>query len=601
MRSGVSVSYFLVVGHSERDAASWQEFGQSCRFVLGENFDLGDVLSPPGPGNTLVVTWKKGGVDDVQFVRKGSMWGITSGQVDATDVGEFVKFKGGVPCLVSPIWGRYVAVVGSVVAKSVHGWQTSPAMESLNYGFANGVFFASNSPLLVSLARCFELGERLFPSYSSDALRQYLAYGYTVAPVTMFAGVSQVPPRCVVNLDYGAYASVTSGPSGQTHSLAESHSLQEAGEALSESLSNSFLRATADIKGPIDMRVSGGKDSRIMIGLAKRHGTPVVATCVGSGKDADSRVARHLVNEAGFEFICRNAPAYDATNPWYSTKMSLRAMQGIPRSVAHFAPNAFTDPAFPGQTLMFGNWPAYHGVYHRRMRYTLDEAMSVMKGIVSPLVSGDARAETFSELQLWLDRMPAQNTIQQLYEFGLYFRGSNWMKSGFTGWVSKYNCAFFMSDQELTSLADSLTMFEHISYSPEFIALREIWPDAVRVPLADDVWRFEAYGAADDSLLDPEGYRNRVVSLDELFERYPAFEPTRDEAGMRVFEPKIISEIVEYLNASATYHSLIAPLIDDRFVDAVNDGTDMSRNYERFLWRVFSLTCAVNMSWFSMP
>lgn len=595
------MSYFLLVGGSERDSRLWADFGRHCRAVLGESFDLGDVISPPGPGNIKVVTWKKEGIEDVHYLRQGSMWGVVAGQIDPAIAAGAVTFRGGIPQLKSPIWGRYVMVAGSVVAKSVHGWQTVPAMESLNYGFANGAFFASNSPLLVALASCFECGSELRPSYSPVAIRQYLAYGYTVPPTTMFNRVLQVPPRCLVSLDRNGYAAVSQGPAGQTHTLSEAHSLEEAGEALADSLSNSFLRAIANIKGPIDMRVSGGKDSRIMLGLARKHGAPVVATCVGSGTDADSRLARHLATEAGFDFICRNAPAYDSNNPWYSTQMSLKAMQGVPRSVAHFAPNAFTEPAFPGQTLMFGNWPAYHGVYHRRMRYTLGEAMGVMKGIVSPLISEVAKAQTFAELEEWLDRMSAPNSIAQLYEFGLYFRGSNWMKSGFTGWSSKFNCAFFMSDQELTSLADALSMFEQISFSPEFIALRNIWPYAARVPLADDVWRFEATRASDNALLDPEGYRDRVVSIEELFERYPAFEPTREAEGMLVFSPSIISEIVEYLKASPTYSSIIAPLVDKQLADAIYSGETVPRESQRFLWRVFSLTCAVNLSWFNLP
>lgn len=361
---------------------------------------------------------------------------------------------------------------------------------------------------------------------------------------------------------------------------------------------SSFKRATINTGQPIDMRVSGGKDSRIMLGLAKKFNVPVVATCIGDGADWDTRIAAHLTGQAGFEFISRNSPFYD-NDPWTSTMYSLRATLGIPQSEAHFTPYAFTSPKSPGQTLMFGNWPAYHGVYHRKMHYSQEEVKTVARGVVSNFVSIKIWDEQTEKLDNYLDALTTPTMVHKLYEFGLVYRGSNWMKSAFSGYSSKFNCAFFMSDLECTALADRLTMFEHISYAPEFLVLKNIWPEAARIPLAQNMWRFEVNGPSQNLLLDPEGYKDRLFDAKILDDKYPVLKKTLKGQVSNTYAFDVIVSLMRYLCSSSTYNTLVAHRITEKMRSIIMGGNPMISNIEKvFLWRVFALTIALSKQWF---
>ena len=593
------MSLFVVVrnGCSEKEQR-FDELIQDFERILGSAFEIPKLISLDQ--DTLLICCNlKGSANPIQVKKSQDRWHVLSGQVDSNAFDKELNFYNGagMPSFFQPVWGRYTAVVGSAVFDTIYGWQTTPCLESVCYAQCDNSLVISNNPLLCKLTLESCKGINIIPHYDENAIDDYLSFGYTVGKTTMYEGVSQVLPRHIVKLVNYLDPVQSVGPVGLSHSLPVNHTLEDAAEALESALSSAFQRAAIDNK-LIDMRVSGGKDSRLMLGLAKKFGALVTATCVGDGSDWDSRIAAKLTKQAGFDFISRGSPFYD-DDPWMSTIRSLRATLGVPQSEAHFTPYEFTDPKFAGQTLMFGNWPAYHGVYHRKMGYTNEEVRTVAHGIVSNYVSSTIRERQIEHLNDYLNALTTPTIVHKLYEFGLVYRGSNWMKSAFSGYSSKFNCAFFMSDQECTSLADRLTMFEHISYAPEFLTLKNIWPEAARTPLANNMWRFEVNSPSANSLLDPQGYKDRLFDEKKLDQRYPKINTSSVNPRTSPYAPDTILILMKYLYSSSTYHAHLANRIGEKMRLIIEHRNPMILDVEKvFLWRVFSLTIALSKQWF---
>lgn len=596
------MSYFLAIDFlTEPEQSYLDNFGRNVQELLGGAHVYNGCVSPSGKPSLKIFLWKLRGANDLHFIEDGQFWSVLEGQVDPKQFLQRLSLREGKPCFQEPVWGRYSVLLGTKLSGLTYGWQTTPAMTSINYAKAEGFLVAANHPLLVELSDSVFDDQLAFPSYSEEGIAQYLALGYTIGTETVFSKASQVPARHVLVVSRQGDQKLERGSHGFNHALEEEHSIEDAGEALADTLNRAFERAIVNLNGPIDMRVSGGKDSRMMLGLARKHGVDVKATCVGSGKDLDSRLGKHLTTLAGYDFTCRQAPAFAPVSAWESTRQSLRATLGVPQSEAHMTPNRFTPPDYPGQTLMFGNWPPYHGVYHRKMHYTEQEVSLVMDSTISTLVAPEMSESLSRSFDKWLGTISSNNRIESLYEFGLVMRGSNWMKPSFTGYSSLYSCNFFMSDQELTSLADKMTMFEHVSYAPEFIALRLIWPEAAALPLANDVWRFEAHGPADRECLDPSGYSARNPKAEDFGQLFPSFAPSKefDDEAIHVFSDKIISELRAYLRSSSTYRFKIERLLSKDFIDYIDgDKSKDTPQMRRFVWRVYSATIALTLEWF---
>lgn len=597
------MSYFIIIQSISK--ISEQQFNapllNQVSQILGEKFNNISVRRLSDE-RTIILTFERDSSSNIQFTENSSYWSISSGQLNTSELSRSLRFRGGVPYFKEAVWGRYAIVVGSKISSTLHAWQTIPCLESICYSQSKNFSVYSNSPLLASMTHQWLSAKNTTPQYSDQGISDYLNYGYTVLEETMFENIKKVLPRKMISSNPNGLSEFSHSPSDMPHSLDPEHSLLEAGEALQTSLENSFLRSVENLNGRIDMRISGGKDSRIMLGLAKKFDVPVSATCVGSGEDSDSRIANYLSHEAGYEFTCRNAPVYSKTNLWSAAVKSLQSTLGIPQSEAHFTPNRFFSDVADSNTIMFGNWPAYHGVYHRKMMYSKEEIKQVISNTSSIFVREEIRELSLKKIYRHCFDLSTNNSIEILYHFGLNIRGSNWLSSAFIGWSSISDANFFMSDQELTSLADSLTMHEHISYAPEFIALSQIWPLAARVPLSNNRWRFENSAPSDNPILDPLGFAERDPS-NVTNSNFPAIEPNKkyDSESIQPLSAAAISEICEYLKGSPSYHLRIAPLIDTSIHDAINERNVSNINFNRYIWRIFSLTVALSLDWYYQP
>src|SRR6185312_4349054 len=157
--------------------------------------------------------------------------------------------------------------------------------------------FLSNRPVLAALALSWGATNGL--SLSREYLTEYLLYGYSISGQTPYEGVETIPVDMAICIVEGQI-SFTGIPEGLTAALGKQHSLEEGGLALAEALKNAMTRSAKAIPSQnLQLRLSGGKDSRLLLGLLRNTNLNVRAVTFGRVDDAEVVLARHIADLCG--------------------------------------------------------------------------------------------------------------------------------------------------------------------------------------------------------------------------------------------------------------------------------------------------------------
>ncbi len=211
---------------------------------------------------------------------------------------------------------------------------------------------------------------------SIEALHHYLTYQYVPHPLTMFRGITKLPPGHYLTWKDGrAEVREYWRPTCRPEPLKEAECVTRVRELLTESVR---LRLISDV--PLGAFLSGGLDSSIVVGLmAKLSNAPVKTFSIGFAEkrydelDYARAVARHFKTEHQ-EFVVRP-----------------NAVEIIPKLVWHY------DEPFADSSAI----PTYY-------------VSQITRRHVTVALTGDAGDEGFAgyprylavKLGLWFDRLP---------------------------------------------------------------------------------------------------------------------------------------------------------------------------------------------------
>lgn len=455
----------------------------------------------PGAQSTAgVLSWSRASDDDV--ITNGDFWSVAAGSSVAENLAHNMAIRGGSLVHTVPVWGAYAAVFGERYSNRVWFWNTTPALEAIHYGSDVEFTYVSNRPLLVALA--LSRG-RPDVTLSPNFVSEYLHFGYSVSGATPYLGVSTLDvSECLVVSD--GTISFRDAPQQDCH-LPRDHSEREGALALKEALTRSMDRCVAEIgTDPLQFRLSGGKDSRLLAGLLRGSSVDVQAVTFGVEQDIEVQLSRRIASMAEFD--------HNVTAPRQADGDSLRAQigrvifesGGIPPSEAHLGATAGATPSFPGQPIMLGQWPLTKGGLAKVMRYNDSGIRTALQSQGSPLLSRIEAQQYIDMVDEWADSVAAPSEIEKLYLFARQFRSGRYLHSHITHYSRDSTIVYPISDSEVTAVCDALTMAEKVSQRALFLALQDIWSDVVDLPLHGSVWRFEVAGPAD---ISGSGYGSR--------------------------------------------------------------------------------------------
>jgi asparagine synthase (glutamine-hydrolysing) len=159
-------------------------------------------------------------------------------------------------------------------------------IKPLHYAFSNGrLLFGSE------IKSILEVAPELAGSINSEALQQYLYFGYIPDPLTAFGAIQKLPPGHVLEFEKGEIRvrQYWDLPQFASHTpRSEEECLEELEHKLAEAVR---IRMIADV--PLGAMLSGGTDSSTVVALMARASSAAVKTFAIGFQNADFNEAHY--------------------------------------------------------------------------------------------------------------------------------------------------------------------------------------------------------------------------------------------------------------------------------------------------------------------
>lgn len=469
--------------------------GAASRYFpfLGSDYEKSPNITEPGKRfDVHILYWQREDTQDAVCTSQ-DYWAISAGHQVANKLLRSVRPRGGKLEYTSPVWGHYSTVFGMHNQSQVHAWNTVPAIEAVHWAANEDYVVITNRPLLAALYLAVVTGEeavRLCP----DFLVEYLLYSYSLSGRTPYRGVHTLSVKsslAVVNGD----VRISDVPSGLQSGLDADHSMEEAVDALHSSLVSAMDRTEDEIAGrPVQLPLSGGKDSRLLLALLRERDIDFRAVTFGNQSSVDVKLASYLNDMAGVQGEMRTPRPADGDTIVERIATTLHESDGIPASEPHTAQYRGADPERPNEAIMMGQWPLYKGGMATRMDLTPEQVNHVLKWQGGGLLAREVRAPFDTAIFAWSNRLAVSEDVEKLYLFAREFRSGRYLHAHVTQYSGRSMIAYPIADSEVGAVCDALTMNEKVSEKAIFGTLERLWPDVMRVPLDRSKWRFEAAG-----------------------------------------------------------------------------------------------------------
>lgn len=559
-----------------------------------------DVISPGSDGRVCTVVWRRPAETEV-YGNEGGQWAVSGGTPVAPCIARSVRRLGGRLAYAEPVWGMYACVLGEPGTGAVTAWNTVPALEAIYYSITDDHVLMSNRPLVVALALASGVVEDVH--LSSAFVDEYLMYGYSVTGQSAFKDVYILDPSAALTVYRGDVHHVEV-PAGLRGSLSSSSSADEGAEALASALRQATDRSLRQLNGSrLQLRMSGGKDSRLLLGLMRDRPKDVYAVTMGRIGDPEVSLAAELTQRAGFEHHVRSPILSPGNSLRSKVSWTIARSDGQPPTEAHQSMYRGADPLSVNDGITFGQWPLMKGGLARHASHSEKEAHDLLKAQGSWILRDEVRERFDEHLYNWFDRIPAQSASEKLYLFSRTFRSGRWLQPQSVLMGRDAVNVYPISDSEVTAVADMLQLAEKVDESAYFKALERIWPAAVHLPLRGSTWSFESSGphpALSGKHYDSRAREFKPRNYDHLLDRRNATARISEYADSTLVE--ISKELWESPRREELFDR-IAPRLRELIAVAATEGAIRapkgrnSRQVAVAIWRVYCADVWLSRDW----
>lgn len=533
---------------------------------LGQRYSpKAQVISEITSAGGTLMCWQPEGSGDSFTIRKGR-WAAATAPKTAARLLDGVHSSGGFIRYAEGTHGSFAAIKGDRSTDRVIAWNTAPTLEAIHYGQDADFVFVSNRPLTIAIGLAANARRRI--RTSKQYLLEYINFGFSVSGCTPFEGVSSLPPRTALSVGRGRFRLIAP-PTGHEFSVRPADDARRTGagelvDALRKATSRSL---DARSREGIQLRLSGGIDSRLLLGLLREKSVEgITAVCQGSAQSEEVMVAAQLAELAGVNLIVKTPELIVPKNFLASMEASISEAQGMIPSEALVSPYAVADPFAVGESLASGQWPLFKGVLERTANNALDATWRLLSDRSAFVLSSRYNQQTFGAIEDWSASVPADTNLELLYMWGRDIRSSRYLQPHAIQ-VDRDSQIFYpYVDTQVTAIADALPIMNRMRQITTYLAIEEIWPEALQVPLANNGrFRFEASSplvgisgdfyeeriakprpyegkvdeSAFDGLTDPEFFQSPITSASKYLTASPRWRE------LRQYLDASIREIVE--------------------------------------------------------
>src|SRR5699024_168123 len=153
------------------------------------------------------------------------------------------------------------------------------------------------------------------------------------------------------------------------------HTEVEGAGALQSALTGAAKRAFKDFNGDsVQLRMSGGKDSRLLLGMMRGLGLPIYGLTFGRPTDEETRVAQVLCREANIPLEITAPKSIPEETLSSKIDRTILLSDGLPASEPHTSLYEGSSPRQPGDAITLGQWPLMKGGQAKKFSYS-DESL----------------------------------------------------------------------------------------------------------------------------------------------------------------------------------------------------------------------------------
>lgn len=576
---------------------------ETYRDLVGNHYsNQPEVVHPGSDASASILIWKRE-AESNSVKSKKDWWAFSSGQDVADEILNNVARRGSSLEYVKPVWGSYLSVFGERYVNCLTVWNTLPALETAHYAENEEYVFVSNRPLLTAVA--VASGDIEAVGLSESYLNQYLLFGFNLDSASPFEGVQTLNADLALQIRNGNL-SLLPVPAGLTSDLPKFHSEVEGALALQNALSDASARAFKGFSGNgVQLRMSGGKDSRLLLGLLKDRGLPVYGLTFGRPTDEETRVAQQLCREAEVPLEITAPKPVGEESLAGKIDRTILLSDGLPASEPHTSLYEGSSPKKPGDAITLGQWPLMKGGQAKKFSYTDEALYAALKRQSAWIVSEELETWYEDFLDSWTETVPVNSGVEYLYLFARNFRSGRWLQAHINLYERDAYIAYPIADSEVAAVSDALSMTEKVSQRTLFSALGGIWPEALEIPLSNrGSWKFELNGANPALGYDTYEARNgeipEFVSGDDMF-----VDPVLDTYRAKEYTESLARELAKELLESphaAYLKNKVKPefwAIIEEFPDGTLRVPESSSRREmiKFIWRLYVANRWLTKDW----
>ena len=330
-----------------------------------------------------------------------------------------------------------------------------------------------------------------------------LSPGFPLGSVTPFAGVHAVGPSTTLQLLNGAVTrrSVPLAPGGATAGGATAGGAP--GSRGAREVAAALVAAVAPLRDagePVELSLTGGKDSRLIAAALVKAGVPVVARTHGFDDHPDVVVAAEIARRLGIEHIVATPTApgqrVDVLGRIRATVLvadgMLSAFENVGRPDPAAAP-ALTAGGHGGELLRGGyaetaGRPAAAGGIRRALSPARRAARSaeLLRRLTTKhlgLIRRGPATAYVASLAPWTASL-ARHPLHALDDFYLVNRAGRWSAAARQAYLLRERLAQPLFDDRVVLAARAVPLAERVSGALTAAVLAELSPELADVPLA---------------------------------------------------------------------------------------------------------------------
>lgn len=537
-----------------------------AREFIGPRYTPNPIIYPElSVNNATLVHWipKAQAANDSWALKKGR-WcfstsnGVSEQLIDSVSTGAGrIKF-------IQNVWGSFATILGDKNTNRILAWNTTPALEAIHYAEDEHFIYVSNRPLLIALA--MHNGSKHLIQLNLDYAIQYLNLGYSVSGITPFKSVRTLSPRSALSI-CGAHLTETYEPLVKEPVLEEKQDPRQTGaEELAEAFINATSRAiSARGTDRIQLRLSGGLDSRIILGLMRqRQEVEIMAVTQGDENSEEVMVAAELARVSGTKHMAVIPSPLDPDSFVRSLEKSIRESQGLIPSESLVAPYENASPFEIGENLVAGQWPLFKGVMDKTNKNSLEYVYDRFRKINRSILTEELNLKTYDIQEQWMASVAAHSNLELLRMHGRDLRSSRYLQPHAIQADAQSKVMYPFCDSEVVAISDVLPNLNRMQNISAFLAVQRIWPDALKVPTAKGgAFKFESaqpmegisgefYSLRRQS---PPAYAGEVVHLSKNGDDFESFSSSP------------LTSAAKYLRKSTQWNflvSILSPTIVER-------------------------------------